>query len=134
MLKIVDEIYSINKNFYLEKLKNIIAELKLTGTITIKLGSKEESWELNKRYRKKDYPTDVLSFPINENFPDTYYLGDIFICYPIVEEQAKNNNVDFKKELFSIMCHGVLHLGGFDHETDSGEMMKLQDQMVAKYF
>lgn len=134
MLEIIDENYSIDIIFLKKRLKNIITELKLSGSITIKLGSIKESQELNKKYGKKDYPTDVLSFPINENLPDSFYLGDIFICYPIADEQAENNNVPLNKELFTLMCHGILHLGGYDHETDSGEMMDLQAQLVKKYY
>lgn len=134
MLEIIDENYSIDIFFFKKRLKNIITELKLSGTITIKLGNKEESRELNNKYRKKDYPTDVLSFPINEDLPESYYLGDIFICYPVAVDQAKNSNIPLNKELFTIMCHGILHLGGYDHETDSGEMKVLQNQFVKKYY
>ena len=132
MIKIIDDIYKINKKYYISKLKHVYKELKLKGTIVIKLGSKAESKDLNFKYLKKDFPTDVLSFPFNEKLLKEYYIGDIFICYPIAEEQAEDNNISLKKELLYLMIHGILHLSGYDHEKDNGEMFELQDQFTKK--
>ena len=132
MIKIIDDIYKINKKYYISKLKHVYKELKLKGTIVIKLGSKAESKDLNFKYLKKDFPTDVLSFPFNEKLLKEYYIGDIFICYPIAEEQAEDNNISLKKELLYLMIHGILHLSGYDHEKDNGEMLELQDQFTKK--
>jgi probable rRNA maturation factor len=132
MLTIVDEHYEIDQSNFIEKLQPIIAELKLEGTITIKLGDNEESQHLNATYRQKDYPTDVLSFPLNEDLPDGFYLGDIFICYPVAEKQAAESNISIQEELFTLMVHGILHLAGYDHETDEGEMLRLQEKWTAQ--
>jgi len=132
MIKIIDDIYKINKKYYISKLKHVYKELELKGTIVIKLGSKAESKDLNFKYLKKDFPTDVLSFPFNEKLLKEYYIGDIFICYPIAEEQAEDNNISLKKELLYLMIHGILHLSGYDHEKDNGEMLELQDQFTKK--
>jgi probable rRNA maturation factor len=92
MIEINDDEYKVNTEFFLEKLQAAADELHIVGNIAIKLGSKEESRSLNNQYRQKDYPTDVLSFPFNEEVPDEgFYLGDIFICFPVDEEQAKEN-------------------------------------------
>ncbi|MCU0285517.1 MAG: rRNA maturation RNase YbeY [Acidobacteria bacterium] len=133
MITIDDEEFKVEQAFYLEKLEKVILELNLQGNIVIKLGSKEESQDLNTRYLQKDYPTDVLSFPFNEEVPEEgFYIGDIFICYPIAEEQAKENGLSVEEELLTLMVHGILHLAGYDHETDSGEMEKLQNQLIEK--
>jgi probable rRNA maturation factor len=132
MIKIVDDIYKINKKYYISRLKHIYKELKIKGTIVIKLGSKTESKDLNFTYLKNDFPTDVLSFPFNEKLSKEYYIGDIFICYPIAKEQAVDNNISLEKELLYLMIHGILHLTGYDHEKDQGEMLKLQDQLIKK--
>ena len=133
MITIDDEDFNVEQEFYLKKLDRVIKELNIQGNIVIKLGSKEESQELNSRFLQKDYPTDVLSFPFNEEVPEEgYYLGDIFICYPIAEEQSRENGITLEKELLTLMVHGILHLGGYDHETDAGEMEKLQDQLIEK--
>ena len=107
----------------------MLEHLDIKGQITIKLGDQAESEKLNTLHRKKNYPTDVLSFPIEEEFPEGYYLGDIFICYPIAIQQARENNISAEEELIRLMIHGILHLAGFDHEKDSGEMLKKQEQI-----
>lgn len=133
MITIDDEDFKVEQGFYLDKLERVIKELNIQGNIVIKLGSKEEAQELNLRYLQKDYPTDVLSFPFNEEVPDEgFYLGDIFVCYPIAGEQAKEYGLTLEEELLTLMVHGILHLAGYDHETDAGEMEKLQEQLLEK--
>ncbi|HLP58522.1 MAG TPA: rRNA maturation RNase YbeY [Candidatus Deferrimicrobium sp.] len=133
MITIDDEEFKVEQKFYLDKLEQVIKELDIRGNIVIKLGSKDEAQELNSRYLQKDYPTDVLSFPFNEEVPEEgFYLGDIFVCFPIAEEQAKENGLTLAEELLTLMVHGILHLAGYDHETDAGEMEKLQEQLLEK--
>jgi len=134
MIEIINELYTIEENFFVEKLEKIVSELKLEGAITVKIGDEEESLHLNKEYRKRDYPADVLSFSFNEDLPDGFYLGDVFVCYPIAVAQAKENNISLEEELFTLMVHGILHLAGHDHETDSGEMLLKQDELIKAYF
>jgi len=134
MIEINDDEFNVDKERYLDKLQELVEELKIDGNMAIKLGGKEESRALNKQYRQKDYPTDVLSFPFNEEVPEEgFYLGDIFICYPIAEEQAKESGITLEEELFTLMLHGVLHLAGYDHETDSGEMKAIQEKLLEKF-
>jgi len=134
MIEIIENNFKVDKDFYLDKLQEIITELEIEGDIVIKLGDKEESRALNAQYLQRDYPTDVLSFPFKENIPgEGYYLGDIFICYPIAEEQAKENDISPEQALFTLMLHGVLHLSGYDHETDAGEMQKIQEQVLKRF-
>ena len=135
MIKIIDDHFNLEQKFYLDKLETIAKELNINpdGAIVIKLGDREESKHLNLQYLEKDYPTDVLSFPFNEELPDGFYIGDIFICYPLAEIQAKENNVALQEELFRLMIHGILHLQGYDHEKDTGQMETLQEQLVNKY-
>jgi probable rRNA maturation factor len=134
MITIVDEHFKTDSAFYLEKLKDITKELGIEGDIVIKLGDKKESGELNNKYLQKDYPTDVLSFPFNEELPEGFYLGDIFICYPVAEEQAEEHGITVREELLTLMIHGILHLAGYDHEADDGKMNELQDKLAAHYF
>ena len=135
MIEIIDEHFNVDQQFYLDKLETIAKELNINpdGTIVIKLGDREESKNLNLQYLEKDYPTDVLSFPLNEELPDGFYIGDIFICYPIAAIQAKENNVSLQEELFRLMVHGILHLQGYDHEKDTGQMETFQEQLIEKY-
>lgn len=73
---------------------------------------------LNEAYRKKNYPTDVLSFPAPEIFREAGgYLGELVICLPTLRAQAAKLGHSDKLELEVLLIHGVLHLIGFDHEA-----------------
>jgi probable rRNA maturation factor len=92
--------------------------------VTIAFISDKKMRLLNNNFRGKDATTDVLSFPFEaEEFEaDENNLGDIFISLEQAERQAKENNLDFETEIKQLILHGILHLCGFDHETDDGEM------------
>lgn len=107
-----------------------VSRLSLHGDVTVVLGSDTEARELNLRYRGIDAPTDVLSFPIREEFPDGFYCGDIFICIPLAREQAREAGHSVSRELQLLLVHGLLHLAGFDHENDIGEMEQLQQEIM----
>src|SRR5687767_14252226 len=80
---------------------------------------------LNKRFRGLAKPTDVLSFPAaDDEFAETSHpsLGDIAISVERAESQAAENGLTFEKEVAQLILHGLLHLCGYDHETDKGEM------------
>jgi len=91
--------------------------------------------ELNSLFRGKDTTTDVLSFPRepDEFDPDQSNLGDIVISAEQAAKQAANNGLTLDGELKQLILHGLLHLCGFDHETDDGEMnireLKLRKQL-----
>jgi probable rRNA maturation factor len=71
---------------------------------------------LNRKFMKKDRPTDVLSFPLGEKGPDgKYYLGDIVIAVPVADRQAREKGHSLDRELRLLAIHGYLHLLGFDH-------------------
>ena len=71
---------------------------------------------LNRRFMKKDKPTDVLSFPLGEKGPDgKYYLGDIVIAVPVAARQAREKGHGLDRELRLLAIHGFLHLLGYDH-------------------
>lgn len=73
---------------------------------------------LNRKFMKKDRPTDVLSFPLGEKGPDgKYYLGDIVIAVPVAFRQAKEKGHSLDRELRLLAIHGFLHLLGYDHSA-----------------
>ncbi len=89
--------------------------------ISIKFCGSEEMTSVNKYYRGKNYPTDVLSFPVSEDLPHNSsieYLGDILICLPICYNQAIKAKQTFAAELEKMIIHGMIHLKGFDHERN----------------
>lgn len=79
---------------------------------------------LNRRYRRKDRPTDVLSFP---SAPPL--LGDIAISVPYAGRQARRRREPVFREIDRLLVHGYLHLLGYDHETDRGEMDALEAKL-----
>jgi probable rRNA maturation factor len=91
------------------------------GHVAVEFVSAERIAELNSEYRGKSGPTDVLSFPIDEagTAAGPRELGDIVIC------------PDHTEDLREAVVHGALHLTGMDHETDDGEMLALQAELLS---
>jgi probable rRNA maturation factor len=90
---------------------------------------------LNKRYRQKDFPTDVLSFSYGEMRLDQIpFLGELVISPEIAVRQAVRWGVRPEKELRKLLVHGILHLLGYDHETDRGQMNRIQSKLLRRKF
>jgi probable rRNA maturation factor len=93
------------------------------GHLAIEFVDEARIRELNRSHRGRDAPTDVLSFPVDfadEPAAGPRELGDVVICPSHTED------------LVEAVVHGVLHLCGYDHETDDGEMLALQDRIVGE--
>ena len=87
--------------------------------ITIKLSNDLEIKGLNKKYLNKDFPTDVLSFNMDEKLEDgRYYLGDVIVNVDQAKRQAKEYENSLEEEIAELVEHGVLHLFGVHHEGD----------------
>lgn len=90
--------------------------------IGLKIVDKQEIQKLNAKYRKKDEPTDVLSFPIYEKPPINsevpVLLGDIIICYEIMANNAKEYGISNEEEFLKLVSHSTLHLLGIHHPGD----------------
>ena len=82
----------------------------------------------NFRYRTKDKPTDVLSFPGEDG-----HLGDVLISVPYARRQAESLGHSAEREMRTLLLHGVLHCLGHDHETDEGEMEKLERRLRRRW-
>ncbi len=95
-------------------------EVRKNSKINIYLIGDKEIQDLNKKHRGKDYPTDVLSFEMDENLPSgEYYLGDILINIDQAQRQMeKYGNKDIRLEIAQLAEHGVLHLLGIHHKED----------------
>ena len=100
--------------------------------VTIAFVSNRRIRELNKRFRQLDKTTDVLSFPTGqEGFADQI-LGDIAIAVEQAAKQADENGLELDQEIAQLILHGLLHLCGYDHETDNGEMNRLELKLRRK--
>jgi conserved hypothetical protein TIGR00043 len=92
--------------------------------LSIALVSDAQIKRLNKRYRNKDKPTDVLSFPIGEKVEDWLILGDIVISVDTAKRQAQELGHSLEEELKRLLVHGLVHLLGYDHELGGEEEKK----------
>ena len=91
--------------------------IKKKISLTILLSNNKNIKKLNKKFRKKDKPTDVLSFPFEKKFnvKNSLYLGDIIISYEFMNKPKTLSNLEFKNKVIKIFIHGFLHLLGYNH-------------------
>ena len=115
-----------------EPLLKRIAESLTKKEIELIITSNEEIREINKEFRAIDKDTDVLSFPFVD-MPMSALLGSIVISSAHVEEKAKEFGHNCDDELALLFIHGLLHLLGFDHEIDKGEMRKKEVSLIKKF-
>ena len=146
-------------SFFQNILETAVRELKLKDKVeaSINLVGEAKIKELNKKYRRKDKPTDVLSFPMKSeglHRPEgakrleepfgyaqgrsnaiAFDLGDIFICLSIAKNEAKRENITIKDKLAQLVVHGFLHLSGYNHEKskkDANKMLSLENKILSK--
>lgn len=100
----------------------------LRGEVSVRVTSDRELQELNRRFRKKNKPTDVLSFPSGT----PKLAGDIAISAEIAAANAAEIGHSAQIELKVLILHGLLHLAGYDHETDDGEMQSRETTLRRK--
>jgi probable rRNA maturation factor len=94
------------------------------ASLGVRFSGDREMRRVNRQFRGKDKPTDVLSFPGDEP-----HLGDILISVPTARRQAVEAGHPAERELKVLLLHGVLHCLGYDHETDQGEMERLERRL-----
>lgn len=99
--------------------------------ITIRIVGSDESKNLNTIYRKKKYPTNVLSFLVDDAH---HLIGDIVLCAPVIEEEARDQSKNLEAHYAHLIIHGVLHLYGYDHENkkDAEIMEKKEIKILTK--
>lgn len=107
------------------------------ASFAIHLTTDQEVKKLNAQYRKMNKPTDVLSFPVSEKHTgegDENYMGEIILGFPYITKQAHAKRVSVTEEVQMLLIHGVLHVHGFDHESDRDEkkMFALQNAVAQK--
>lgn len=115
---------------WLERLASSLVEGP--ASLGVRFASDREVHRMNRDYRGKDKPTDVLSFPgdSDEASPDGgRHLGDVLISVPTARRQAEARGHSAERELKVLLLHGLLHCLGYDHETDQGEMERLERRL-----
>ena len=114
--------FNISKNFY----------------FTVHSVNEDESRKINKKTFNKNFPTDVLSFPLYNNIDSINKLdenlsedmGDMFVCRNVIKKNAKIYNKDFSEELQYIVIHGLLHLIGYSHKKN--DKLKIYEEELMK--
>lgn len=112
------------------------------GEVSVIIGHDAMLKELNREYRGKDGPTDVLSFsylePGDEVFPESEdkTIGDIYISIDRAREQAETAGHKLEREIFLLIVHGMLHLLGYDHESDGDSivMQEKEKEIISQFY
>jgi probable rRNA maturation factor len=113
-------------------LDRVRRELRFPGeAVTVQFISDAAMARLNQSFRHKSGPTDVLSFPTNgaRRKRDSDYVGDIAISPETARRNARRFSRTLPAEMRILILHGMIHLAGFDHETDHGEMDRLERRL-----
>ena len=100
----------------------------LRGSVTVLVTTSRELRRLNQRFRGKDTPTDVLSFP-PAHLAAKGFAGDVAISADIAAQNARRLGHSAAEEIKILALHGVLHLSGYDHETDKGTMARREERL-----
>ena len=123
-----------NKDLFFQKICNAFPKkykfLHKKVSFTLLLSNNKNIQKLNKLFRKKNKPTDILSFPITKKvrISKQTYLGDIIISYNFVNKPKSLNRKLFKDKLIKIFIHGFLHLLGFDHKKNKDYIKMLKEE------
>ncbi len=138
------EINNLTTNLINREFVEKIADAVLRGEHSLRKGenlsfafvSRDRIRELNKKYRKKNCSTDILSFPLRSKFPAAdklrIPLGEIVVCFWEVKKNARRFESGFEKELARVIIHGVLHILGYDHEGLEKDKQKMEEK--EKYY
>jgi probable rRNA maturation factor len=111
--------------------------VRLKGQVTVLLTTDPAIRKLNRQFRGKNKPTDVISFPADGSFPAEGlgaegYAGDLAISVPTAQKQAAAQGHSLSIEIKVLILHGLLHLSGYDHEADEGQMARRERLLRAK--
>jgi probable rRNA maturation factor len=119
--------FTVDKAFFLGVAKKVLkGENRGTTNLSIAFVTAEEIQKLNKKYRKKDKPTDVLSFEKTSDFKDE--CAEVILCPEYIKEKTKESPRSLRKEMAYMLIHGILHVLGYDHEISKIE----EERMFAK--
>ncbi len=123
-----DDRYGIKFNILnLEEIKNDLSDKNIELIFT----NSSDIQEINKNFRAIDKPTDVLSFPLD--FMPGVPLGSVVINIDFAKSIAEKLGHSLDEEITLLFIHGLLHLLGYDHEEDEGQMRKKEEELIKKY-
>ncbi len=132
----IENLYGYDQDYgYLNKVIALTLEMEnvLDAVFSIIFVDEEKIQDINREYRGLDRVTDVISFAFEDSSDVSYdfrFLGDIYICIPRMKEQALEYGHSEKRELSFLVVHGLLHLLGYDHQTEKEEKEMFSKQEV----
>ncbi len=106
-------------NSVMKNLKQVYHGLDPSRVVVVRICHENESTELNGQYLGKHYPTNVLSFPFDDSETPSVPLGNLAICWSVLERESLDQRKSLLDHLAHLFLHGVLHLLNFDHQTES---------------
>jgi probable rRNA maturation factor len=121
--------YKIDTEYWKSFTTKVLSIIKEIKGLTVAFVSDRKMRELNCIFRNKNTTTDVLSFPAEQDEferSEGVTLGDVVISVEQAARQASEHGLGFEDEVKQLILHGLLHLCGYDHETDNGEMNRLE--------
>ncbi len=124
---------SLKKREIGDFLAHAVAAAELPGAVSVLLTGDEEIRRLNREFRHKDKVTDVLSFPAAQLNGRVRLAGDVAISVETAAREAEKRQHPLTLELKVLVLHGVLHLAGWDHETDAGEMARKEEALRKRF-
>ena len=99
--------------------------------ITVRIVNAEEGQRLNKAFRNKDYPTNVLTFGYAQATEESpWVLADLVLCAPVVAQEAKAQGKTLQAHYAHLLVHGTLHAQGWDHETSAADANEMEDYEI----
>lgn len=106
-----------------------------SGDICVRVVDDDEGRRLNRDFRQRDVPTNVLSFPADVDVPELDILGDIVICAGVVAREAAEQGKPYEHHFAHMVVHGVLHLLGYDHESaaEAEAMETLEAEILGRF-
>ena len=123
-----------NKDLFFQKICNAFPKkyrfINKKVSLTLLLSNNKNIQKLNKVFRKKNKPTDILSFPLSKNIRilKQTYLGDIIISYNFMNKPRSQNKKLFNEKVIKTFIHGFLHLVGFDHKNNKEYIRMLKEE------
>ena len=130
----VMEITNVNEAAIIKAIETVLTKEEQYGDfeVSVSFVTNEEIKELNSEYRNVDFETDVLSFPMNDEFDGVAILGDIVISTQKIIEQANDYNHSLEREMIYLTVHSMLHLLGYDHmnSDEKGDMREKEKEIM----
>lgn len=130
----VMEITNVNEAAIIKAVETVLTKEEQYGDfeVSVSFVTNEEIKELNSEYRNVDFETDVLSFPMNDEFDGVTILGDIVISTQKIIEQANDYNHSLEREMIYLTVHSMLHLLGYDHmnSDEKGDMREKEKEIM----